>query len=99
MLKLSERSAVECKTLSQYRWRGTEVWRECGVGLNAILGRGLNINELPRKQCRATNMSDRASKVLNGCAYLGVLSLLLDACANKYNFRHREASIARDRDG
>jgi hypothetical protein len=63
-LTLSERSAVGVQN-TLVGIAGEE--QRCGesvgiaasglVGLNAILGRGLNINALPREQCRATNMA------------------------------------------
>jgi hypothetical protein len=63
------------------------MWRECGdglqgdlIGLNATLGRGLNIMHY-----RETSAGSAigVSRVPNSCAHLGMLSLLLDGCANK----------------
>jgi len=83
----STRSTVECNTRSvslerNYSRCGESVGMAAGdlIGLNTTLGRGLNINALPRNECR---VGDRASRVPNGCAYLGMLGLLLDGRANK----------------
>jgi hypothetical protein len=80
----STHSTVECKhsvgIVGEEPRCGESVGMTAGdlIGLNATLGRGLNINALPRNECRVA-----MGHPGNGCAYLRMLSLLLDGCANK----------------
>jgi hypothetical protein len=79
-----------------YRWGKQRCGESVGMaasGLNVILGRGLNINALPRNECR---LRVRVANMAMG--HPGFRRVWWMRVPIR-NFQHRTVSPARDRDG